>query len=93
MLVAEDVTSRFLNVISLFNGFIPIVAIQLQALKVEGALTLVATRVVDQISLATEEEGEDTSVGEFLNTSLTRVAFVSTPLRASWVRNAAMPAR
>ena len=62
VLVAEDVTSRFLNVISLFNGFIPIVAIQLQALKVEGALTLVATRVVDQISLATEEEGEDTSV-------------------------------
>ena len=62
MLVAEDVTSRFLNVIGLFNGFIPIVAIQLQALKVEGALTLVATRVVDQMSLATEEEGEDALV-------------------------------
>ena len=62
VLVAEDVTSRFLNVISLFNGFIPIVAIQLQALKVEGALTLVATRVVDQMSLATEEEDEGTSV-------------------------------
>ena len=62
VLVAEDVTSRFLNVINLFNGFIPIVAIQLQALKVEGALTLVATRVVDQMSLATEEEDEDTSV-------------------------------
>ena len=62
VLVAEDVTSRFLNVISLFNGFIPIVAIQLQALKVEGALTLVATRVVDQMSLATEEEDEGTAV-------------------------------
>ena len=62
VLVAEDVTSRFLNVISLFNGFIPIIAIQLQALKVEGALTLVATRVVDQMSLATEEEDEGTSV-------------------------------
>ena len=62
VLVAEDVTSRFLNVISLFNGFIPIVAIQLQALKVEGALTLVATRVVDQMSLATEEEDEGTIV-------------------------------
>ena len=62
VLVAEDMTSRFLNVINLFNGFIPIVAIQLQALKVEGALTLVATRVVDQMSLATEEEDEGTSV-------------------------------
>ena len=62
VLVAEDVTSRFLNVISLFNGFIPIVAIQLQALKVEGALTLVATCVVDQMSLATEKEDEGTSV-------------------------------
>ena len=62
VLVAEDVTSRFLNVISLFNGSIPIVAIQLQALKVEGALTLVATRVVDQMSLATEEEDEGTIV-------------------------------
>ena len=62
VLVAEDVTSRFLNVIGLFNGFIPIVAIQLQALKVEGALTLVATHVVDQMSLAMEEEDEGTSV-------------------------------
>lgn len=26
VLVAEDITSRFLNVISLFNGFIPIIA-------------------------------------------------------------------
>ena len=56
VLVAEDVTSRFLNVIGLFNGFIPIVAIQLQALEVGEALTLVATRVIDLMTLATEEE-------------------------------------
>lgn len=31
VLVAEDITSRFLNVISLFNGTIPFVAIQMQA--------------------------------------------------------------
>ena len=30
-LVAEDITSRFLNVIGLFNGSIPLVAIQLRA--------------------------------------------------------------
>lgn len=28
VIIAEDITSRFLNVISLFNGFIPLVAIQ-----------------------------------------------------------------
>ena len=30
VLVAEEITGRFLNVISLFNGFIPLVAIQMQ---------------------------------------------------------------
>ena len=29
MIVAEDITSRFLNVISLFNGMIPLIAIQM----------------------------------------------------------------
>ena len=32
VLVAEDITGRFLNVISLFNKAIPLVAIQLRAL-------------------------------------------------------------
>jgi len=56
VLVAEDVTSRFLNVISLFNGFIPIIAIQMQALEVGGALTLSSSRVLDVLNLGTEEE-------------------------------------
>src|SRR4051812_31357636 len=54
VIVAEDITSRFLNVISLFNGFIPIVAIQIRALKVQGMLTLVATKVMDASVLATD---------------------------------------
>lgn len=33
VIVAEDITSRFLNVIRLFNGFIPLAAIQRQTLK------------------------------------------------------------
>ena len=33
VIVAEDITSRFLNVISLFNGHIPIVAIQVTAVE------------------------------------------------------------
>jgi hypothetical protein len=56
VLVAEDVTSRFLNVISLFNGFIPIIAIQMQALEVAGNLTLSASRVLDVVNLGTDEE-------------------------------------
>ena len=32
VLIAEDITSRFLNIISLLNGFIPLVAIQLNAI-------------------------------------------------------------
>lgn len=56
VLVAEDVTSRFLNVISLFNGFIPIIAIQMQALEVGGVLTLSSSRVLDVVNLGTEDE-------------------------------------
>src|SRR5215207_11385280 len=32
VLVAEDITSRFLNVVSLFNGTIPLIALKLQAI-------------------------------------------------------------
>jgi len=49
VLVAEDVTSRFLNVISLFNSAIPIIAIQMQAIKVGDKVTLVFTKVVDEL--------------------------------------------
>ena len=61
VLVAEDVTSRFLNVVSLFNGFIPLVVIQMRGIEVNGAFTLVATRVVDFMTLGPEEEGEEGS--------------------------------
>src|SRR5579872_6318975 len=45
VLVAEDITSRFLNVVSLFNGSIPLVAIQMQSLKVATHTILVFTTV------------------------------------------------
>lgn len=47
VIVAEDITSRFLNVIALFNKSIPIIAIQLNALQVNGALTLHSVKVLD----------------------------------------------
>lgn len=33
VLIAEDITSRFLNVIALFNGTIPLIAIQMNAVR------------------------------------------------------------
>src|ERR1035437_8899416 len=36
VIVAEEITGRFLNVISLFNGAIPLIAIQMQASRPSG---------------------------------------------------------
>src|SRR5882724_9654093 len=59
VIVAEDITSRFLNVISLFNGTIPLVAIQMQALRVAGKVTLVFTKVLDEMPRGLVEEDEE----------------------------------
>lgn len=58
VIVAEDITSRFFNVISLFNGFIPLIAIQLNAMKYEDRVSIVCTTVLDQMTLGFEEEEE-----------------------------------
>lgn len=58
VIVAEDITSRFLNVISLLNRAIPLMAIQLKGVEVNGSFTLVATRVLDLTTLGTEEEDD-----------------------------------
>lgn len=58
VIVAEDITSRFLNVINLFNKAIPLIAVQMRALDVDGVLTLNATTVLDVLRLGTEEEDE-----------------------------------
>ena len=47
-----------MNVISLFNKTIPLIAIQIQALQVGQALTLSAVKVLDVTSLGTDEEDE-----------------------------------
>jgi len=59
VLVAEDVTSRFLNVINLFNGFIPLVAIQMNALRMGDSISLLFTTVLDQMTLGLVDEDED----------------------------------
>ena len=59
VIVAEDITSRFLNVISLFNGMIPLVAIQMKALKAGNNIGLVFTTVVDQMALGLADEDDE----------------------------------
>jgi hypothetical protein len=59
VIIAEDITSRFLNVISLFNGAIPLIAIQMQALRVGEHLTLNFTTVVDELTRGLVDEDED----------------------------------
>ena len=59
VLVAEDITSRFLNVVALFNGMIPLVALQMQALKVGEHTTVVFTKVMDELARGLVDEDED----------------------------------
>lgn len=63
VIVAEEITSRFFNVISLFNGFIPIIAIQVSAIEVgDGQVSLMFTKVLDRMTLGTEIEDEGETV-------------------------------
>lgn len=59
VIVAEDITSRFLNVIGLFNGFIPLIAVQMKAFRFEDKIALVFTKVLDEMTLGIEEDEED----------------------------------
>ncbi len=58
VLVAEEVTSRFLNVMSLLAGSIPLVAIQLNALQVGEHVVLDFVKVLDQRALRVDDDTE-----------------------------------
>ena len=60
VIVAEDVTSRFLNVISLFNKSVPIIAIQLNAFQIGESFTLASVKILDTVEIAGMEEDEIT---------------------------------
>ncbi len=61
VIVAEEITGRFMNVISLFNGAIPLIALQMSAFKYGDDIALTFTKVIDRIDNA-EEEDEDVEV-------------------------------
>lgn len=59
VIIAEDITSRFLNIISLFNGMIPLIAIQMKAVQIEDKIGLLFTTVLNQMSFGLVEEDEE----------------------------------
>ena len=58
VLIAEDVTSRFLNILQLFNGHIPMIIIQLNALQIGDTIVLDFVRVMDRFALRNDDEVE-----------------------------------
>jgi hypothetical protein len=62
VIVAEDITSRFLNIISLFNGFIPLIALQMTAIKNNEGVGLLFTKVIDELTLGMVDEDEESSL-------------------------------
>ena len=56
VIIAEDITSRFMNVISLFHGAVPLVAIKMEALENNGELGLHFTKVLEPIVLGSDDE-------------------------------------
>ena len=56
VIVAEEITGRFMNVISLFNGSIPLIALQMVAYKTPDGIALTFTKVIDRMSRGSEED-------------------------------------
>src|SRR5437870_175360 len=61
VIVAEEITARFFNVIRLLNRAVPVIAIQLSAFRFEGEVILHFTRVLDTYEFSAEPEDEDSS--------------------------------
>jgi len=61
VLVAEDVTNRFVSLLALFAGTIPLIVIQLNALRIGDTVALNFVRVLDQRSLRRDDLADATS--------------------------------
>lgn len=64
VIVAEEITSRFFNVISLFNQAIPLVAVKMTAATVGDRTTLLFTKVLDYVSRGLELEDESIAAAD-----------------------------
>jgi predicted transport protein len=62
VLIAENITARFLNVVRLFNGQIPLIAIQMQAFTVADGICLTFIKVVDELRRGPEDDDSGPTV-------------------------------
>ncbi len=60
VIIAEDITSRFLNVLNLINNVIPLIAIQMKAIKVGDNFSLIFTTIFSEFKRGLEDEDEET---------------------------------
>lgn len=56
VLVAEAVTGRFLNVIHLFNGHIPLIVLKMTAYEVDGDIALTFTKILDEMQFGLPDD-------------------------------------
>lgn len=69
VIVAEEITGRFFNVIGLFNGFIPIMAIKVTAVELpSGDVSILFTKILDTVILGYEDEPEKSTDRSFWET-------------------------
>lgn len=75
VIIAEEITTRFMNVISLFNGAIPLIAIQMTAYKNGDDYVLTFAKILDRVLLATDDEEsfEPTDRAYWENRSTTKI--------------------
>jgi hypothetical protein len=56
VICAETINTRFLNVISLFNRQIPLIALQVRAIQIEDKVVVTFTKVLDEVPRRNIEE-------------------------------------
>jgi len=75
VIIAEEITGRFMNVIQLFNGSIPLIAMQVSAYKNGDDISLTFTKIIDRVTIGSyeEEEVEPTDRSYWENRSTTKI--------------------
>ena len=56
VIVAEEITGRFMNIVQLFNGSIPLIALQMEATQIGDDIQLSFVKVLDRLSLGIDDE-------------------------------------
>jgi hypothetical protein len=84
VIVAEEITGRFFNVISLFNQSIPIVALKLTALKLGDQYGVVFTKILDyeRKGMETEEDSQTTTREDWVKWSATSTMAIADQILA-----------